>query len=73
MIATKTKIQNRIVFYDLPVMFCGDLVLVMFVIAFLAKINFLCETVHISLLILTFLALDEFSFLVLLFSERELD
>lgn len=72
-VVTKPEIQNRVVFDDFSVVFCGYLVFVMLVIAFFAKINFLSETVNVSFLVLAFLALYQFGFLVLLLSEGKLD
>jgi hypothetical protein len=49
------------------------LVLVVLVVTFLAKVNFLCETVHIPFLVLALLALYELCLLMLLLPKGELD
>jgi hypothetical protein len=72
-VVTKPKIQNWVVFDDFSVVFCGYLVFMVLVIAFFAKINFLSETINVSFLVLTFLALDQLGFFVLLLSEGKFD
>jgi hypothetical protein len=73
MIVTVSKIQNGIVLNDLPIMLRGDLVLVVFIVALLAEIHLLSKTVHITFLVLTFLAFDDICLLMLLLFEGKLD
>ena len=70
---TIPKIQNRIIFNYLSLMFWRYLVFVMFIVAFLAEVHLLCETIHVAFLVLAFLTLDYTLLLVLLLFELELD
>lgn len=73
MIVTVPKIQNRIVLNYLPIMLWRDLVLMVLIVAFLAKIHLLSKTVNITLLVLTFLTLYNVCFLMLLLLKWKLD
>jgi hypothetical protein len=58
MMVTKAKIENGIILDNLPLMFGGNLILMMLIVTFLTEINLLREAINIALGILALLALD---------------
>jgi len=73
MVVAVSEVKDGVVLDDFSFVLGGDFILVVFIVAFLAKVYFFCEAVNISFLILALLTPDQFGLFMLFFLKSEPD